>query len=77
MSSIPTKLPGNLRFAQLSTYGRHTCGITLDGKAYCWGYNGWGALGSGSNATESATPMAVAGNIAFRSISAGSDHTSG
>jgi len=25
MSSIPTKLPGNLRFAQLSTYGRHTC----------------------------------------------------
>jgi len=77
MSSIPTKLPGNLRFAQLSTYGRHTCGITLDGKAYCWGYNGWGALGSGSNATESATPMAVAGNVAFRSISAGSDHTCG
>ena len=77
MSSVPTKLPGNLRFAQLSTYGRHTCGITLDGKAYCWGYNGWGALGSGSNATESPTPMAVAGNIAFRSISAGSDHTCG
>ena len=77
MSSIPTKLPGNLRFAQLSTYGRHTCGITLDGNAYCWGYNGWGALGSGSNATESATPMAVAGNVAFRSISAGSDHTCG
>lgn len=77
MSNVPTKLPGNLRFAQLSTYGRHTCGITVDGKAYCWGYNGWGALGSGSNATESPTPMAVAGNIAFRSISAGSDHTCG
>ncbi len=77
MSNVPTKLPGNLRFAQLSTYGRHTCGITLDGKAYCWGYNGWGALGSGSNATESPTPIAVAGSIAFRSISAGSDHTCG
>jgi alpha-tubulin suppressor-like RCC1 family protein len=77
MSSVPTKLPGDLRFAQLSTYGRHTCGITLDGKAYCWGYNGWGALGSGSNATQSATPMVVAGNLAFRSISAGSDHTCG
>jgi len=77
MSSVPTKLPGTLRFAQLSTYGRHTCGITLDGKAYCWGYNGWGALGSGSNATQSPTPMPVAGNIAFRSISAGSDHTCG
>ncbi|HEX5074239.1 MAG TPA: Ig-like domain-containing protein [Gemmatimonadaceae bacterium] len=77
MSSVPTKLPGNLRFAQLSTYGRHTCGITLDGKAYCWGYNGWGALGSGSNVGQSPIPMPVAGNIAFRSISAGSDHTCG
>jgi len=77
MSNVPMKLPGDLRFAQLSTYGRHTCGITLDGKAYCWGYNGWGALGSGSNASQSATPMAVSGNLTFRSISAGADHTCG
>jgi alpha-tubulin suppressor-like RCC1 family protein len=77
MSNVPTKLPGDLRFAQLSTYGRHTCGITLGGKAYCWGYNGWGALGSGSNAGQSATPMEVSGNLTFRSISAGADHTCG
>jgi uncharacterized protein YjdB len=77
MSNVPVKLPGDLRFAQLSTYGRHTCGITLDGKAYCWGYNGWGGLGSGSNAGQSATPMAVSGNLTFRSISAGADHTCG
>jgi hypothetical protein len=63
MSNIPMKLPGDLRFAQISTYGRHTCGITLDGMAYCWGYNGWGALGSGSNSSQSATPMAVSGNL--------------
>jgi len=77
MSNVPMKLAGDLRFAQLSTYGRHTCGITVDGKAYCWGYNGWGALGSGSNASQSATPMAVSGNLTFRSISAGADHTCG
>ena len=77
MTNVPTKLPGDLRFAQLSTYGRHTCGITLGGKAYCWGYNGWGALGSGSNAGQSATPMEVSGNLTFRSISAGADHTCG
>jgi alpha-tubulin suppressor-like RCC1 family protein/uncharacterized protein YjdB len=77
MSDVPTKLPGDLRFAQLSTYGRHTCGITLGGKAYCWGYNGWGALGSGSTAGQSATPMEVSGNLTFRSISAGADHTCG
>jgi alpha-tubulin suppressor-like RCC1 family protein len=77
MSNVPMKLPGELRFAQLSTYGRHTCGITLEGKAYCWGYNGWGSLGSGSNAGQSATPMAVSGNLTFRSVSAGADHTCG
>jgi alpha-tubulin suppressor-like RCC1 family protein len=77
MSSTPMKVPGNLRFAQLSTYGRHTCGVTLDGDAYCWGYNGWGSLGSGSNASQSATPMAVSGNLKFRAVSAGSDHTCG
>ena len=26
MSNVPVKVPGDLRFAQLSTYGRHTCG---------------------------------------------------
>jgi len=77
MSNVPVKVPGGLRFAQLSTYGRHTCGVTLDGNAYCWGYNGWGSLGNGSNATQSPTPVAVAGNLKFRSVSSGADHTCG
>lgn len=77
LSTVPFKVPGGLRFAQLSTYGRHTCGITLDGKAYCWGYNGWGQLGSGSNASLSAAPVAVAGGLTFRSVSAGADHSCG
>jgi len=74
MSSVPVRVPGNLKFVQLATYGRHTCGLTAEGKAYCWGYNGWGALGANSNAGQSYTPMAVATNQTFRSISAGSDH---
>jgi len=77
MSAVPVKVPGNLRFAQLSTYGRHTCGITLDGKGYCWGYNGWGMLGDGSNSSQSPSPVAVAGNLTFRSITAGADHSCG
>jgi alpha-tubulin suppressor-like RCC1 family protein len=77
ISNVPVKVPGDLRFAQLSTYGRHTCGVTLDGKGYCWGSNGWGALGSGSNAGQSFMPMAVAGTIKFRAISAGADHSCG
>lgn len=74
MSSTPVKVPGNLRFAQLATFGRHTCALTTEGKAYCWGYNGWGALGGNTNVGQSFTPVAVAGNLTFRSITAGSDH---
>jgi alpha-tubulin suppressor-like RCC1 family protein len=76
-SATPVKLQGGLSFSQISTYGRHTCGVTTVGKAYCWGYNGWGALGNGSNASMSITPVAVGGGITFRSISAGADHTCG
>jgi uncharacterized protein YjdB len=76
-SAVPVKLPGDLRFSQISTYGRHTCGITAAGKAYCWGYNGWGGLGDGSSAGMSYTPVAVTGGIVFRSLSAGADHSCG
>jgi alpha-tubulin suppressor-like RCC1 family protein len=74
MSSTPVKVPGNLRFTQLATFGRHTCALTAEGKAYCWGYNGWGALGGNTNVSQSFTPVAVAGNQTFRTITAGSDH---
>ena len=74
MSATPYRVPGNHKFAQLATYGRHTCGITTEGKAYCWGNNGWGALGAGTNVSQSPTPMLVAGNQTFRTITAGADH---
>ncbi len=74
MSTVPVKVPDNLKFTQLATFGRHTCGLTGEGKAYCWGYNGWGTLGANSNLSQSPTPLAVASNLTFRSITAGSDH---
>ena len=74
MSAVPVRVPGNQKLAQLATFGRHTCALTTEGKAYCWGYNGWGALGANSSLSQSPTPVAVATNQTFRSISAGSDH---
>ncbi len=76
-SDVPVRVPGNLRFTRLSTYGRTTCALTAQGDAWCWGYNGWGALGAGSNAGMSITPLKVAGNLTFRDISVGGDHACG
>lgn len=76
-TALPYKVSETIRFKQLSSFGRHTCGIAIDDRAYCWGYNGWGGLGSGTEVPSSPTPLLVAGGIKFRQISAGSDHSCG
>jgi alpha-tubulin suppressor-like RCC1 family protein len=52
----------------------HTCALTKDGHAYCWGSNINGSLGNGST-DASNVPVPVAGAITFTSIVAGSTHT--
>ena len=38
--------------------GQHTCGLTVDGTAYCWGYNAFGQLGTATNSgTDEANPI--------------------
>ena len=51
-----------------------TCGVALDGTAYCWGENFFGSLGDGS-LTQHATPTPVAGGHSFTAISAGAYHS--
>ena len=36
---------GGLTFSHLAAGLTHTCGLTQDGRAYCWGDNHWGELG--------------------------------
>ncbi len=64
-------------FMDLAAGGGHTCGLTAAGDAYCWGSNYFGQLGSGSVATQSLTPMAVAGGHTFTALAAGWTHTCG
>jgi alpha-tubulin suppressor-like RCC1 family protein len=34
--------------ASVSVGDAHTCGVTVSGAAYCWGYNLYGQLGNGN-----------------------------
>jgi alpha-tubulin suppressor-like RCC1 family protein len=78
ISTVPVRIRGNHRFKSLTTYGTTTCGLTPEGKAWCWGYNGWGVLGTGSSSPgQSPVPVAVKGGITFRSLSAGETHVCG
>jgi alpha-tubulin suppressor-like RCC1 family protein len=60
----------SLVFYQVSAGASHTCAVTTDSRAYCWGDNSGGKLGDGTT-TDHPTPVAVAGGLRFHSISAG------
>jgi alpha-tubulin suppressor-like RCC1 family protein len=67
----------NLRFRTLSAGDDHTCGLTLEGQAYCWGDDSERQLGTGEVRLDSqiAVPAPVVGKLRFVSIAAGSRHT--
>jgi alpha-tubulin suppressor-like RCC1 family protein len=78
---------GSALWLTVSAGGDHTCALTTDGTAYCWGSNRYGQLGiaardttcgDGGNAYPcSLVPRAVQTAAKFTSISAGLRHTCG
>ncbi|MCC7003471.1 MAG: Ig-like domain-containing protein [Gemmatimonadaceae bacterium] len=54
----------------------HHCGLSSTGQAYCWGWNGYGQLGDGTN-TQRDHMVAVLGGLSFKMLSAGSMFTCG
>jgi alpha-tubulin suppressor-like RCC1 family protein len=75
--SAPVRVAGDLAFVSVSTVipvgyvGKHSCGVTEFGAAYCWGDNLYGQLGNGSTANSS-VPVAVAGDLTVNLVSVGS-----
>ncbi|HKY98804.1 MAG TPA: Ig-like domain-containing protein [Gemmatimonadaceae bacterium] len=63
-------------FSMISAGFQHTCALTSDGTAFCWGRGNFGQLGNGG-VGSSDTPVAVATGSKFTWISAGGDHTCG
>jgi alpha-tubulin suppressor-like RCC1 family protein len=49
--ALATTAAQPLSFHQVSAGHVHTCGVTTDDRAYCWGANG-GALGDGTTANH-------------------------
>jgi alpha-tubulin suppressor-like RCC1 family protein len=82
----PVPVAGGRQFRQVETNFEHSCGVSYpDNRAYCWGDNGDGALGNGTNTGPengnygpySSKPVAVVGTLVFRQVSAGYYHTCG
>ena len=64
-----------LSFRQVSACGNHTCAVTTDDRAFCWGDNTWGQLGDGAHGFARLAPVRVLGGLRFRHVSAGFYHT--
>jgi alpha-tubulin suppressor-like RCC1 family protein len=69
----PVRVAEGVELAQIGVGQWHACGLTTDGKAYCWGRGGLGLLGSPPDSSTT-TPVAVAGGHTFSLLSVGDDH---
>lgn len=82
----PVLVTDGRKFTAITGGGSHTCALTPEGQAYCWGLNDVGQLG-GEAADEacgslsarpcSRTPIPVTGGLTFGLLSAGWRHTCG
>jgi hypothetical protein len=67
----PTPVAGGITFRTVDVTGLNVCGVSTQNVAYCWGFNPVGSLGNGSEAASSLTPVRVAGELSWRTVSAG------
>lgn len=62
-------------YSSISAGLRHTCALTSDGTAFCWGSNDSSQLGAGTPGGLTDQPLQVVTGARFSAISAGGDHT--
>jgi alpha-tubulin suppressor-like RCC1 family protein len=77
-ASAPVAVAGDRAYTSITAGDSHTCALDAAGKAWCWGSDAQGQLGDGGTGPASTTtPLAVAGEHAWSTLSAGSSHTCG
>jgi alpha-tubulin suppressor-like RCC1 family protein len=74
--AAPQRVPNVPPLASLSARTSHTCGLTRAGEAWCWGDNGAGQLGDGTDEKRSG-PVKVVGGLHFSVLTVGSGFTCG
>lgn len=72
----PVRVDGGRRFRVVSAGGLHSCAVTTDNRAFCWGSGSSGQLGNNKTLTRR-TPFAVAGGLSFLEVLAGENQRSG
>jgi alpha-tubulin suppressor-like RCC1 family protein len=70
----PKPVATPLRFTRIDAGALHTCAVTVDSEAYCWGDNLTWELGDPAIGHWS-VPRPVVGGLRFRDISAGDAYT--
>lgn len=74
----PEKVVTSLVFKSVYAGGVHACGLTEDGKAWCWGLSENGQVGNGLSSPDPVlSPDSVRGGHTFREIAVGTTHSCG
>ena len=70
LALYPVPVDGGLTFSSIVPSNLNTCAIATDGKAYCWGWGGFGELGTGVRIMRMDTPQLVVGNHTWKQLGA-------
>lgn len=69
---VPTSVAGDVLFLDITAGAYVSCGLEDGGAGWCWGYNGFGAVGDGTTSPlVRESPTSIAGAHSFVSLSAG------
>jgi alpha-tubulin suppressor-like RCC1 family protein len=73
-SDEPLRVAADPGFAQITAGFDHTCALTPEGEAFCWGWNRSGELATGGTGVVT-TPTRVQTHLRFAQIAAGASYT--